>query len=87
MDKHLASREYFADRYSIADMAIYPWLTYYDRQGQNLDDFPHLKRWYVQIGGRTPVQYGMALLPVQHRPGMSEHQKEILFGKAQYHRR
>ena len=87
MDNQLAAHEFFADVYSIADMAIYPWLTYHDRQGQNLEDFPHLRRWFDQVGARPGVQRGMALLRDQRRSGMSDRQKEILFGNTQYQRR
>jgi GST-like protein len=87
MDNHLAVHEFFADTYSIADMAIYPWLTYHDRQGQNLEDFPHLCRWFDQVGARSGVQRGLALLRDQRRLGMSDSQKEILFGNTQYQRR
>ena len=38
--------------YSIADMASYPWIVPYERQGQKLDDFPHLKRWFEAIKAR-----------------------------------
>src|SRR5207248_5600117 len=46
MNKRLATRAYVAGDYSIADMAIYPWIVPYERQGQNLADFPSLKRWF-----------------------------------------
>jgi len=43
LDRQLAGRDYIAGAYSIADMAAYPWVVPYERQGQNLDDFPHLR--------------------------------------------
>lgn len=52
LNKRLNDREFVAGDYSIADIAIYPWIVPYDRQGQNLDDFPHLKRWFEAIKDR-----------------------------------
>lgn len=61
MDRQLANHEYFANEYSIADMAIYPWVISYERHGQNIDDFPHVKRWYDQVSARPAVQRMMAI--------------------------
>jgi len=52
LNKRLADHEYVADDYSIADMASYPWIVSHAAQGQNLDDFPHLKRWFEAIKAR-----------------------------------
>ena len=52
LNKRLADREYIAGAYSIADMAAYPWIVPYEMQGQNLNDFPHLKRWFEAIKNR-----------------------------------
>jgi GST-like protein len=52
LDKRLADREFVAGDYSIADMAIYPWIVPYERQSQNLADFPHLQRWFTAIQAR-----------------------------------
>ena len=55
LDKRLADREFVAGDYSIADMACYPWIVPYERQGQKLEDFPHLKRWFEAIAARPAV--------------------------------
>ena len=55
LDKRLADREFIAGEYSIADMATYPWIVPYERQGQKLEDFPHLKRWFESIKARAAV--------------------------------
>ena len=55
LNKRLADREFVAGPYSIADMASYPWIVPHQRQGQNLDDFPHLKRWFEAIRARPAV--------------------------------
>jgi len=52
LNKRLADREFIAGAYSIADMACYPWVVPYERQGQKLEDFPHLKRWFETIRAR-----------------------------------
>ena len=87
MDKQLAGREFMAGEYSIADMAIYPWIVPYERQGQNLRDFPHLKRWFEKTGARPGVQRGMLVLKDKRSPGMSDKARENLFGNNQYQRR
>ncbi|EIK94755.1 glutathione S-transferase [Pseudomonas sp. M47T1] len=61
LDKRLADRAFVAgDDYSIADMAIYPWIVPYERQSQNLDDFPHLKRWFNAIKTRPATERAYA---------------------------
>ena len=52
MDKRLSDREFLAGEYSIADIASYPWIVPYEKQGQNLDHFPNLKRWFDAIQAR-----------------------------------
>jgi len=49
LNKRLAEHDFLADEYSIADMAAYPWVVPYERQGQRLEDFPHLQRWFETI--------------------------------------
>jgi GST-like protein len=60
MNKRLAGRDYLAGDYSIADMASYPWVVPWERQGQNIDDFPHLKRWLKTIEARPATQRAYA---------------------------
>ncbi|PBQ08220.1 glutathione binding-like protein [Pseudomonas syringae] len=63
LDKRLADRQFVAgDEYSIADMAIYPWIVPHTYQQQNLDDLPHLKRWFDSIAGREATQRAYALV-------------------------
>ena len=87
MDTQLSKLEYFSSAYSIADMAIYPWIRSHERQGQKLEDFPHLKRWFTSVEARPAVQRGIALLKDARGESMSAKEKEILFGKTQYQRR
>jgi GST-like protein len=85
VNRRLADREFIAGDYSIADMAIYPWLQPYERQGQNIEDFPHIKRWFATMGARPAVQKGMQVLADKRRTGpMDEKAREVMFGKTQY---
>jgi GST-like protein len=52
LNKRLGDREFVAGEYSIADIAAYPWIVPHERQGQNLEEFPHLKRWFEAIKAR-----------------------------------
>jgi GST-like protein len=58
LDKRLASREYVADDYSIADIAIWPWTSRFEWQTIDLNQYPNVKRWYVAIANRPAVQKG-----------------------------
>ena len=63
LDKRLADRSYVAgSEYSVADMAIYPWIDRHPWQEQNLDDFPNLKRWYLDIQARPATVRAYALV-------------------------
>jgi GST-like protein len=58
LDKRLAGREYVADTYSIADMAIWPWVSRFEWQTVDLNQYPNVKRWYLAIANRPAVQRG-----------------------------
>jgi GST-like protein len=83
LDERLADREFGAGEYSIADIACYPWIVLHERQGQNLDDFPNLKRWFETIQRREAVQRAYALAKtINPAPsGMTQEAKAILFGQ------
>ncbi|HTJ03212.1 MAG TPA: glutathione binding-like protein [Methylovirgula sp.] len=84
MNKRLADRPFLAGDYSIADMASYPWVVPYERQGQKLEDFPHLKRWFEAIAARpaTIAAYAKAqeINPSVGAP-MTDEAKKVLFGQ------
>ena len=83
LDKRLAEREFVAGAYSIADMAAYPWIVPWERQGQSLDDYPHLKRWFTAIAERPAVVRAYArAAEVNTQPTVSEDAKKILFGQS-----
>ncbi len=83
LDKRLEGRDFIVGDYSIADMAAYPWIVPHARQGQNLDDFPNLKRWFKAIEARpatvTAYEKGQAINPPAP---MTDEEKKILFGQA-----
>jgi GST-like protein len=89
MDRHLANREYFAaGRYSIADIAIFPWCRHPDRRGVEPDDYPNVKSWYERVNARPAVARGLDILAERTRHG--GHTKEawdIMFGDKQYQAR
>jgi GST-like protein len=82
LNKQLTDREFIAGDYSIADMACYPWIVPHERQRQNLDDFPNLKRWFAAIRERPATQRAYALAKeINPAPVVSEDAKRILFGQ------
>ncbi len=82
LNKRLADREFIAGGYSIADMASYPWIVPHARQQQNLDDFPHLKRWFHTIAARPAVQRAYALAKeLSQGPTVTQESRAILFGQ------
>ncbi len=85
IDRRLGETPFLAGEYSIADMAVFPWLRSYERQGQKLEDYPNLKRWFEAINARPAVKKGLELLAEKRRTGpMDAKAKEVLFGKTQY---
>lgn len=90
MDRHLASRAYFTGaEYTVADIAIWPWLRASERVGIQWAEFPNLKRWFDGIAARPAVQRGIQVL-AEHvtPPGQyDEKAREVLFGKTQYEKR
>ena len=67
MDTRLASVDYLAGEYSIADMACYPWVAQHDWSGLTLDEFPHLTAWFQRLTDRPGVAAGMGV-PELQRP-------------------
>ncbi len=82
MNKRLEGRDYLAGEYSIADMASYGWIVPHQNQGQYLDDFPNLKRWFEAIGARSAVERGVAL-GREHRKNIAEDKdaQKVLFNQ------
>ncbi|MDH5512907.1 MAG: glutathione binding-like protein [Gammaproteobacteria bacterium] len=83
LDYQLAGHAFIAgDDFSIADIAAYPWVVPHRKQGQNLDDFPHLKRWFGAVASRpgTIRAYEKAK-PWSDQTAVTEEGKKILFGQ------
>ena len=84
MNKRLAKSKYIGGpTYSIADIAIYPWLRSWKNQGIDWSDYPHLKGWFDEIGARPAVQRGVEVLAAQRKPITGDKEREILFGQSQ----
>jgi GSH-dependent disulfide-bond oxidoreductase len=83
MNKRLADRSFLAGRYSVADMACVGWVNLWQRQNQNIDEFPHLKRWLEAVKARPAVQRGMALgLELRQGIDMKDAKvQSVLFGQ------
>jgi GSH-dependent disulfide-bond oxidoreductase len=84
MNTRLTDREYLAGDYSIADMASYPWVVPHERQGQKIDDFPHLKRWLETIREKPATKRAYELVPkINPNAGgiRTAEERAILFGQ------
>jgi len=85
MNKRLAKSRYIGGaEYSIADIAIFPWLRSWKNQGIDWNDYPHLKGWFDEIGARPAVRRGVEVLASQRKPLVDDQAREALFGKTQY---
>jgi len=84
LNKRLADNHFLAGDYSIADMAVYPWIEVRWLHEIEIDDFPHVKSWYEAIKARPAVQKAMAILKEKEVIGNpSDETREIFFGKSQ----
>jgi len=87
LERRLAESKFVAcDEYTIADMAIMPWLRFPERQDVNIEQYPHVKRWRDGIAARPAVQRAVQVLADRRRPAMTPEQRENLFGAKQYAR-
>lgn len=82
MNKRLADRDYLAGAYSIADMAAWPWVVPWKNQGQQIEEFPHLHRWFEAVKARPAVERGFAVgTELRTTAPMDEEAKKVLFGQ------
>ncbi len=87
MNKRLAASTYLGGReYSIADIAVFPWLRSWKNQGVDLADYPHLKGWFDEIAARPAVKRGLDVLSDRRKPLTNDAARENLFGNPQYAR-
>jgi GST-like protein len=85
IEKQLAQSEYFADEYSIADIAMFPWMRFPERRGIDIEEFPSLKRWLAAINDRPAVQRAFKVVgdhPAQ--VSLTDAERDVMFGKMQY---
>ncbi len=88
MDKQLGNEEFLAGEYSIADMAVWPWVLPHTRQQIELKDFPNVDRWFQQLRARPEVQRGYEICKDEREEANKvddpKKAQEILFGKEQF---
>src|SRR5574343_1115598 len=88
MDKRLANSPYLGGRsYSLADIAVFPWLRSWQNQGIDWADYPHLKAWFDKLAARPAVQRGVQVLADLRKPLTNDQAKSNLFGQNQYQKR
>ena len=82
MNRRLVDRDYLAGDYSIADMACVGWIRPYKNQGQDIEDFPHLKRWFEAVMARPAVVKGTEI-GQEHRRNLADDKdaQKVLFGQ------
>lgn len=88
LDGRLGQSPYLAGAdYGIADIATFPWIRSWEKQGQDLDQHPHLKRWFAAIAARPAVQRGLQVLADHSRSRpITDQERDILFGRKQLDR-
>ena len=88
LDRRLAEHQWVGcNEYSIADMAIWPWLRSWKNQGIEMTDFPNVAAWFEKIDQREAVQRGVKVLTELRKPLLDEAARRNLFGDQQYARR
>lgn len=89
LDKRLAESEYVgADEYTIADIAVFPWMRGAESRGIDMAQYPNVKRWFDAVNGRPAVQRGVQVLAQQNPPtALDDKARDVMFGKTQFQRR
>jgi GST-like protein len=88
MDKRLQTSKFIGgNSYSIADIAIFPWLRSWQNQGIDWADYPDLKAWFDLIAARPAVQRGVQVLADLRKPLTDDKAKDVLFGNTQFTKR
>ena len=85
LDRRLAKSRYVGGpAYSIADIAVFPWLRSWKNQGIDWNDHPHVKGWFDEIAARPAVVRGVAVLADLRKPLTDDTARDVLFGPGQY---
>lgn len=89
LDKRLAeSRHVAGEDYSIADIAIFPWMRGAESRGINMNEYPHARRWFDEINARPAVQRGCQVLAGENAAApIDDKARDVMFGKTQFQRR
>lgn len=89
LDKRLAESRFVAcEEYSIADIAIFPWMRGADQRGVDIAEYPNVKRWFNEIKERPAVQRGVKVLESEQSSAPHDPKAwDIMFGKTQFQRR
>lgn len=89
LDKRLAeSRHVAGDEYSIADIAIFPWMRGAESRGINMNEYPHARRWFDEVYARPAVQRGCQVLASENAAvPIDDKARDVMFGKTQFQRR
>jgi len=83
LNTRLADREFIGGSYSIADMACYPWIVPHRAQGQDLDEYPHIKRWFAAIAARPATRRAYnGVEDVYANHPLTDKARAVLFGGA-----
>jgi GSH-dependent disulfide-bond oxidoreductase len=87
IERRLAQSPWLGGKaYSIADIAVWPWLRNWKNQGIDLTEYPHLSRWFESVQARPAVQRGIQVLAALRKPSHDARSREVLFGATQYGR-
>ncbi|HEY8100778.1 MAG TPA: glutathione binding-like protein [Burkholderiaceae bacterium] len=88
IDKQLSHNTYITgSEYTIADIAIFPWLRSWKNQGIDWNDYPHAKRWFDTIAARPAIIRGVEKFTNLRKPLTDQKAMEVLFGATQYAKR
>ena len=91
LDRQLGEAAYAAgDEYTIADIAIFPWMRNPERRGIDFNEYPNVKRWFDELGARPAVKRGLQVLAEAQAANQAPHNDkswEIMFGKVQFQQR
>ena len=89
LDKQLAQSKFVAcDEYSIADMAIFPWMRGAESRGIDMNEYPNVKRWFDGIHARPAVQRALQVLSNESNSNpVDDKAREVMFGKTQFQKR
>ncbi len=88
LDKRLSEAPYVGGKeYTIADIAIFPWMRGSEKRGVNIDEYPNVKRWFDAIDARPAVKRALQVLADVHTAPIDDKQRDIMFGASQFTKR